>query len=352
MPAPSELARKTLSDRLEGQAKLSERATPLYAHLLHKAAAELVAGETVWGVLSGFEDEPATSAVALRLMAAVHRLVLTDRLPELARHYPSVGGDGDAEAAWPLFLGALVDRRAEVHELVKASCQTNEVGRSAALLCGFLQVGHDTELPLRMLEIGSSAGLNLRWDHYRYEFEGAGWGDPASPVRMSGKSFKVPPPFDWNAVVAERSGCDINPIDINTNEGALTVRSFLWADQVDRFRLLDAAIEVARRVPAKIERKDAPHFLETELATSRPGLATVVFESVMWQYMTAETQDRVTAIINGAGKRATANEPLAWLRMEAGEERFEIRLQMWPGGVDRLLARSGPHGTNVRWLSG
>src|SRR5207237_574920 len=118
---------------------------------------------------AGYVNEPGTAALALRFMGAVHRLVLDETLPELARHYPSTGGEGDASATWPAFKRAVVDQRAKLRDLLGAGCQTNEVGRSAALLGGFLEVAHRTHLPLRILEIGASAGLNLRWDRYRYE---------------------------------------------------------------------------------------------------------------------------------------------------------------------------------------
>lgn len=343
-------ARRILAERLAGQGKWGKGQSPINSHLLLQSAADLDTEGAVWMVLQGFEDEPGTSAIALRFLGAVHRLVLRGRLPELARHYPSVGGDGDAKAAWPHFYRALVEHRDEVRELVKAACQTNEVGRSAALLCGFLQTAHDTGLPLRLLEIGSSAGLNLRWDHYRYEWEGRGWGDPNSPVVMD-KSFDAPPPFEWNATVDERIGCDIKPMDVNDPEAALTLRSFIWPDQVDRFRLLDGAIKVAQLVPVTVLHKDAGDFLAEQLTEPRPGLATVVFESVMWQYLTDKTRDRIISIIEGAGVRATSIAPFGWLRMEIGEEAFEVRLRLWPDGSDRLLARTGPHGTNVRWLN-
>ena len=349
--ADSAEARATLARRLKRQADWSIGVTPLYAHLLRESVADLDLGQSaVFGVLSGFEHEPGTDALALRFMGSVHRLVLTGRLPDLAAHYPSTGGDDDAEAAWPLFRQALIDHRDELHELTKRRCQTNEVGRSAALLGGFLQIAQQTALPLRLMELGSSAGLNLRWDHYRYEADGGGWGDPSSPLRMT-RSFKVPPPFDRTAVVIERLGCDINPIDVTTEEGALTLRSFLWADQVDRFRMLEGAIEVARRVPAMVERIDAAHFLERELASPRPGAVSVVFHSVMWQYLDEATQKQVTRLIESAGARATREAPVAWLRLEPGESGFEVRLRLWPEGSDeRLRASSGPHGTDVSWL--
>ena len=50
--------------------------------------------------------------------------------------------------------------------------QTNEVGRSAALLGGLLVLVDRFQLPVRLFEIGCSAGLNLRADHYRYRHPG------------------------------------------------------------------------------------------------------------------------------------------------------------------------------------
>jgi hypothetical protein len=128
-------ATEKLSRRLRRQAAwCAELGSPFYASLLESAADDLVTGGPVAGVLSGFEDESGAAALALRLMGALHRLVLEDSLPDLAQHYPSTGGDGDAAAAWPLFRQALVDNGDRVRRLLAGGCQTNEVGRSAALL--------------------------------------------------------------------------------------------------------------------------------------------------------------------------------------------------------------------------
>src|SRR5204862_6899574 len=108
-----------LARRLRRQAAwCAELESPFYTSLLESAADDLESGGPVGEILAGFAEEPGTAALALRLMGAVHRLVLDDTLPELARRYPSTGGDGDAAAAWPLFRETLVDHRPRIQGLL------------------------------------------------------------------------------------------------------------------------------------------------------------------------------------------------------------------------------------------
>jgi hypothetical protein len=320
----------------------AEVGSHFYAGLLEHVAGDIEAGGPAAAVFSAFTGESGWSALALRLMGSVHRLVLTGQVPGLAEHYPSAGGDGDAELAWPVFRSLMSDRSDQLRVLMRRGCQTNEVGRSAALLGGFLEVARRTRLPLRILEIGASAGLNLRWDHYRYEAGPAAWGDPRSPVRFS-TSFERAPRMDGSARVGERMGCDLNPIDPVSDEGLLTLRSFIWADQLDRFDLLNGAIEVARRVPARVEQMDAASFLRRELAVARPGLATVVYHSVFLQYLDDAGRQGIADAIRSATDAATPEAPIFRLAMEPRDEEFEVRLD------GELLGTSGPHGTRVSW---
>jgi hypothetical protein len=343
-------ARASLAQRLQRQASWCDDLGSLfYGSLLRSSADDLNSEGAVWGVLGGFEGEDGGSALALRFMGAVHRLVLMSKLPELARHYPSAGGDGDVQAAWPEFRRALVNSRAELRDLLPGGCQTNEVGRSAALLGGFLEVAYRTRHRLRILEIGASAGLNLRWDHYRYDSGASGWGRLTSPVRFV-NAFEKPPPLNRRAEIVGRKGCDLHPIDPTSAEGSLALRSFVWADQPDRFNLLEGAIAVARQVPVEVERVDACEFLERELASNRTGVATVVYHSVFIQYLDAPGRQRLAQTIASAASRASGDGPLAYLRMEPGAQTFEVRLTMWPGGGDELLALTRAHGNGVRWL--
>src|SRR5436189_63817 len=88
-----------------------------------------------------------------------------DPLPvRLAESYAA----GDAARAWEALSELARDRPDELRERLLAPIQTNEVARCGPLAAGFLFVARETELPLRLLEVGASAGLNLRFDLYRY----------------------------------------------------------------------------------------------------------------------------------------------------------------------------------------
>lgn len=329
--------RSELMSRLRWQAAgCAVLGSPFYASLLESGIADVEAGGPVWEILEPFAGEDRDSALTLRLLGAVHRLVLLEELPQLAAHYPSVGGDGDAASAWPLFRDALVERREEIAALMQRGCQTNEVGRSAALFGGFLEVAHRSRKRLRILELGASAGLNLRWDRYRYESSEGAWGDESSPVKFA-HSFEVPPPMNRTAEVVERRGCDVNPLDPTSEEGALTLRSFVWADQLGRLSQLDGAIQIASEMPVDVERIGAADFLERELATPRDDVGTVVYHSVFIQYVSLPERERITRAVEGAG--------VYYLRMEPAYPLFEVRLD------GDLLATSHAHGTSVRWIS-
>ena len=302
-------------------------------------------------MLAGYEADARASALALRFLGAVHRLVLEGRAPALARHYPSAGGAAELDGAWATFRDTLDQHRDTLRALVTSPVQTNEVGRSAALLGGFLLIARETGLPLRLLELGASAGLNLRWDHYRYEQGDAGWGDRASPVRLVDVFPDGFPPGGRRCRVVERAGCDPLPLDPCSAEGQITLLSYLWADQRERIALLRGALEVARRVPAAVDASGAPAWLAARLAAPAPGVASVVFHSIVMQYLSAADRRRVASVLAEAGGRATGRAPLAWLRLEPGGEQAEVRLTLWPGGSERLIASAGFHGRPVRWLA-
>jgi hypothetical protein len=326
--------------------------SPLYTHLMTRCAEDYEAGGPVRQLLEPLEQDPPRSLAPLRMMGAVHRLVLEGRAPELAGYYPSAGGSVDLDRAWAAFRETVAREHAVLAALVPNPVQTNDAGRSGSLLGGFLTVASSTGLPLRLLEIGSSAGLNLCWDRFRYDWPGGGWGDAASPMRLENVFVNGAPSFPPEVKVVSRAGCDLNPIDPRTPEGRLTLLSYMWADHVERIRTLEAAIEVARRTPYTVEASGAADWLERLVAEPAPGAATVVFHSVVWGYLDASEQQRITALMDAAGARGTAAAPLAWLRMEmGGGQQAEVRLRIDPGFADRAIAITSFHRPAVEWIA-
>lgn len=343
--------------RLRQQARTTAAlGSSLYAHLCDRLADDVAAGGPAWDVLAPFVAEPAATALHLRLLAAVHRLVLNGEESALAAHYPSAGGTAPPAQAWPAFRDVLARRRADLHRLLRRPCQTNEVGRTAALACGYLWLAHRHGLPLRCLEIGTSAGLNLRWDHFRYGTGDGAWGPADSPVRLDGH-WTVPPPLTHVTVeVAERAGCDPHPVDPTTPDGRLTLTASLWADQPERIERLRGALAVAAHIPARVEQAGAGDWLPGELGRPAPGTTTVVAHSVVWRYLPAREQEAVERTIITAGSRATAAAPLAWLRLEPPDptgphtgDPYPVTVTTWPGGTAQVLATAQAHGQDVRW---
>ena len=326
------------------------RQAPTHSLLLGHAADDILAGGPAWDVLQGRENDPRGSALALRLMGAVHRLVLRGEAPELAPFYRSVGGRQGPDGAWEPFRDVLAARVDVLREQVTHPVQTNEVGRAGALVGGFLLVAQRFGLPLRVFELGASAGLNLRWDRFHYEARGEMWGPEDSPVHLCDFDTPPIPPFGVKTQVLERRGCDKNPLDPASKEDRLTLLSFVWCDQAWRVRRLRAAFEVAQQVPAPVDKANAADWLEEQLRTDSRGCATVVFHSIFMQYLEDSDRQRIVSALESTGAAATSSAPLAWLRMEPAEDHAEVRLTVWPGGEDRLIAHSGYHGAPVRWI--
>lgn len=338
--------------------------SPLYADLLARAADDIEAGGPLADLLDGWQGRPTPDALPLRVMGGVHRLVLDGAAPALAAHYPSAGGTPRDAATWHAFRAVVAEQTAALRPALARQVQTNEVRRSAALLGGFLTVAARTGLPLRLREIGASAGLNLLWDRYRYELTAGAapappaddapvayvWGaaDAALTVRAAWHGDATV--LAGRAAVASRAGCDLAPIDVADPAQARTLESFVWADQLARLRQLRAAIAAARREPPALTRAAAADWLARELAALPRGAATVVCHSIMWWYLSDAERARVTALLAAAGARATSAAPLAWLRFDLlGAATPEVRLTLWPGGDEILLACADAHGRWVEW---
>jgi hypothetical protein len=286
-------------------------------------------------------------AVALRLCGGLHFLARSGAAPKLAALYPPTPLP-DAERLREALVPVLAN--AELPRWLDHAPQTNEVGRSAVLMSGLLVIAQRFALPVRLYELGASAGLNLMLDRYGYDLGGLRTGDPASALQLC-PEWKGPPPPPADVRVTGRAGTDLNPAHLPDEGGRLL--AYVWPDQPERLARLQAALAIAAVAPPEVDRGGAADWIEAKLALDpEPGVTRVAMHSVAFQYFDADSQNRVTAHIEAAGKRALATAPLAWLRYEQDAEsgKPSLRLRTWPGG-EQLLAWAHPHGRFVHWLS-
>jgi hypothetical protein len=344
-----------LADRIlqHADALARDGRSPLYESLMRGAAADPEVLDAVFPEGAGTEG----SVPALRLMAALHHLVLTGRAPGLARHFPSAGGERGAAGAWEAARAAIEADLEEVRRLAARTVQTNEPGRCATLYGGLLRLAERHGLPLRLLEIGASAGLTLVPDRYRYVVEGRPLGDSESPLVWEEPWVGRPVADPWAAErslsFSERRGSDIAPLDVSTEEGAATALSYIWPDEPERMARVRLAIEIQRRQPVTPERAGAADWIAARLAEPGEGMVTVIWESVMRQYMADAERAELERYVEEAGSRAAESNPLAWVALDASGGHlsdFQLTCRAWPGGRPEVWADSGYHGPPVRWL--
>ena len=294
--------------------------------------------------------EPGGDALALRLCGGLHALVLRGEAPELARLYPPAPMPD--EETLRAALAAVLDAKAEsLDAWLDRAPQTNEVGRSAALMSGLLAVAARFPHPIQLFELGASAGLNLLLDRYCFDLRGVAAGDPASALLLKPEWRGRPPPRA-TVRIAGRQGVDLAPLDAVADRERLT--AYVWPDQRLRLEQLRTALDIAAEHPPSVEAADAAEWIEARLTPeASAGTTRAVLHSVAFQYFPLPSQERIAAHLAGIGAAATEESPLAWLSFELGSQsgRFELRLRTWPG-EERLLARAHPHVAWLEWLDG
>ncbi len=346
----------SLAEVVRRQGRICARlGSPMYGDLLGRIADDIDAGGLFADLLAGHEEDPMADATPLRLLGGLHRLVLTGAAPRLAAFYPSAGGawePAEAPAVWSEILTAARNNADQLRATLDMPPQTNEVGRAAALVGALLHLVDRFPFPVRLFEIGTSGGLNLRADHFRFRYDGDEWGPGWSPVVIE-NAWQGRRPPDAPLRIVERHGFDITPVDPASTDGELTLLSYVWPDMTERLARLRAAIGVARQVPAGLDRMPAARAV-AGLRLVR-GTMTVLWHSITWQYLDAAERDGVAARAAELAALADEATPFVWLSLEPmrrgpdGRNEFVVRARCWPEGTDEILGVCSPHGPPVVW---
>ncbi len=285
----------------------------------------------------------------LRSAGGIHALHLKGGEQALAAIYRDEPTDDLA------VVGEVIARRtSELLPWLDGPPQTNEAGRSCGFIAGLLWLsGQGLPARFQCLEIGSSAGINLMLDRYRYDLGGVSVGPSDAAMHFAPDWSGLPPP-NRALAFASLKGCDVAPVDLSQPDQALRLTAYIWPEHAVRFERMAAAVAAARDKAPDLVRMNAADFIEAELARPQEaGTTRVLMHSIVWQYVPTDQRARVTAAMAQAAAAATPERPLAWIALEANRTllHHELSVQYWPGGERRLqLASAHAHGAALDWL--
>ena len=322
---------------------------PIYARLCGAISTGLTRDSRTGARLLDWPGEPTRDALPLRFIGGLHALVQAGRDAGLGEVFAGAVTDEAGIAA--RVNAALVTHDDTLLPWLDGPPQTNEPGRSGALMLGLLAVARRYGPRIELLEIGSSAGLNLLIDRYRFDLGGTMVGPDDAPVTIRPVWTGEPPVATPVEIVSVR-GCDIQPLDATDLAVEAKLAAYVWAETPARAERLRAAIAMQRVRGVDLVRADAADWIEARLAEPQePGVTRVLMHSVVWQYLPQAVADRIRAAMQAAGARATPDRPLGWVMMEPDRAFAHqvVRVRSWPAHDEwQVLATAHAHGT---WVS-
>ncbi|MDF7777573.1 DUF2332 domain-containing protein [Sphingomonas sp. AOB5] len=317
---------------------------PIYADICVAIAEGLTRESRTGARVLDWTGEPTRDALPLRLIGGLHALVMAGADAELAAVF---GGQVTAGA----LNRAMARNDDALLPWLDGPPQTNEPGRSGALIVGLLEVARRHGRKLEILEIGSSGGLNLLIGRYRFDLGGATLGPADSPVTIVPEwrgETQVLPPLE---IVSTR-GCDVQPRNVTDPAVEARLAAYVWAEKPERLARLTNAIAMVREHGVRLDEGDAADWLEARLAEPQEaGVTRVLMHSVVWQYLPDESAERIRVAMKAAGAAATAERPLAWVAMEPDRALAEqvVSVRSWPGdGEWQVVATAHAHAAWVR----
>ena len=279
------------------------------------------------------------------LMAATHLLVLKDPELPFARFFASVRGD-DAEppeGAGAEFGAFCAEHRDELTAILRERLvQTNAPRRGVAVRLAMHEIGRRVSGPVTFLEIGPSAGIQLRFDRWAVDTGGRRFGPADAPLtlRTEWRSDRPPPDLDHIPPVRDRLGVDLDPVDATDPEQRLWLQALVWPEHRDRFAELATALDEVAADPPEILQGDAIEMLP------RLGLPEdvplVVFHAMVRIHVPADRREAFDAAIAALGRRRRLLH--VSLEIDRGPALLALRDSQ---GEDRDLARVEGHG---RWI--
>lgn len=347
------LDRASLAQRISRFAHEAEaHASPLYQRLAPVCAAS----ETVLDLIAAHTQ--AGQPPANMIFAAVHALLMGLPAEPLRVYYRSLGGDAAPDAnADALFLQFIGAHRTRIAALLETRMvQTNEVRRCSYIAQACAHISRECAgQPLTLIEVGTSAGLNLIWDRYAYRYAHADGsstrlGDPNSAVLIE-TQWRGGALLDTAPSIAARIGLDLKIIDARNDDDRRWLRALVWPEHTDRLALLDSALAMAAHTPLTLIEGSAAETLAQALAQAPTSSVPVVCHT----HVLNQFDDRQRAKLYEHIHKAAQERPVYHFgndMLPSDGHSFPLISQRWENHrvETRHLANVHGHGRWVEWL--
>lgn len=137
--------------------------------------------------------------------------------------------------------------------------QTNEVRRCAYLYPMLSEIFHKHQQPLALIEIGTSAGLQLGIDHYQFSYGEQTVGNETSELILTSdnRGDALPESIHFPMQVATRIGMDLRTMNVQEKEDLQWLEALIWPEHEERRQLLQKAASITRELPIQLVDGDA-----------------------------------------------------------------------------------------------
>jgi hypothetical protein len=215
----------------------------------------------------------------------------------------------DPDLATKRVLGVMHETPSVVSNELWRSTQTNEPGRSAMLQAVISDLVGDTTAAINVVEVGTSAGINLCFDQFPVRSK-----DDGNPLTLVCDDVT---PVDRSRPLPEvlqRVGIDPNPLDLSNEDDRLWLKACLWPEQRRRHERFDAVVAASSTWPrATVLKGRVNERLGDALALCDRNALTVIFNTwVAFYFSSTERHEYFSELATRCRE-----ENVAWISIES-----------------------------------
>lgn len=313
--------------------------SPLYQVLARGVAED----DELLELAAGIEHAPRQNL----LFGAVQHLLGND--DDLATFYLSRTSDpAPAELAFEPFKSFALDHRDEILEIGRTRfTQTNEVKRMAVMLPVLMAEADRLGEPVHLVEVGTSAGLNLCFDRFAYNFGGVKFGTSEVELETTPQgAITIPTRAPY---VQRRVGIDINPIDVSDPDDVRWLESLIWPESAERRKRLRVAVRIRRTVQIQMVGADGSSAIGSVLDGLPTSGPAVVFHAFTLNQFDEEARSRFDDGLRAAASKRSLSR-IGFEYWEKGTKWPQVRVGVTQDDLEPRL-EAHPHGEWLRSIS-